>query len=174
MLKKGRFQLSWDLNLNQDPLEKTFGDIHLHSGSNNDPNVGQFVDVLKNGIISGLTFRGLHNTNCEDASGRSTIFLWGIWCFCTTSTHKSGYWNRWCCSSLCYIASKAGGNDHVWQETLWVACVSGTIARRDMSHPHWWLSHIPSGVTDQCFHVFQRVRGGQTVSNLSFCKVGRD
>jgi hypothetical protein len=28
--------------------------------------VGQLIDVLKTGIISGLTFRGLSNTNCED------------------------------------------------------------------------------------------------------------
>jgi hypothetical protein len=33
---------------------------------NSDPNVGQLVDVLKTGIISGLTFRGLSNTDCED------------------------------------------------------------------------------------------------------------
>jgi len=38
----------------------------LHNGSNNDPNVGQMIDVLKNGIIRGHTFRGMSNINCED------------------------------------------------------------------------------------------------------------
>jgi len=42
-------------------VKYSFGVIHWHSASNNDPNVGQFVDVLKTDIISGLTFRGLSN-----------------------------------------------------------------------------------------------------------------
>jgi hypothetical protein len=33
-------------NLNQDVLENTYGVIHLHCGSNNNPSVGQFVDAL--------------------------------------------------------------------------------------------------------------------------------
>ena len=41
----------------------------------------------------------------------------------------------------------------------------------------WWLqnmSHIASDVVNQCLHIFQRVQGRQTVSNLSFWKTGRD
>jgi hypothetical protein len=40
----------------------------LYYGSNDDPTVGQFVlvDTLKTGIISGLAFRGLCGTDCED------------------------------------------------------------------------------------------------------------
>ena len=52
-------------SLNQDPLENTFGVIHLHCGSNNNPTVGQYVDALKTSIISGLAYTGLHNANCE-------------------------------------------------------------------------------------------------------------
>jgi hypothetical protein len=51
--------------LNQDPLENTFGVIHLHCGSNNNPAVGQFVDTLKTSIIKGLAYAGLRNANCE-------------------------------------------------------------------------------------------------------------
>jgi hypothetical protein len=44
----------------------TFGVIRLYCGSNDNPTVGQFVDVLKTSIISGLAFGGLCGTNCED------------------------------------------------------------------------------------------------------------
>jgi hypothetical protein len=53
-------------NLNQDPLENTFGVIRSYCGSNDDPTVGQFIDALKTSIINGLSFRGLHGTNCKD------------------------------------------------------------------------------------------------------------
>jgi hypothetical protein len=53
-------------NLNQDALENTFGAIHLHCGSNNNPTVGQFVGALKTIIINGLAYRGLRDSNCED------------------------------------------------------------------------------------------------------------
>jgi len=61
-VERGRFPR----NLNQDLLENTFGVIHLHCGSNNNPSVGQFVDALKPSIINSLAFRDLRNTNCED------------------------------------------------------------------------------------------------------------
>ena len=51
-------------SLNQDPLENTFGVIHLHCGSNNNPTVGQFVDALKTSIINGLAYKGLLNAKC--------------------------------------------------------------------------------------------------------------
>jgi len=47
-------------------LENTFGAIHLHCGSNNNPSVGQFVDALKTVIINGLSYRGLLDLNFED------------------------------------------------------------------------------------------------------------
>jgi len=66
VLKKAGFKYLETRNLNQDPLENTFGVICLHCGSNNNPTVGQFVDRLKTSIIKGLAFRDLRNTNCED------------------------------------------------------------------------------------------------------------
>ena len=65
MLRKAGFKYLETRNLNQDPLENTFGVIRLHCGSNNNPTVGQFVDALKTSIINGLAFRALSNTNCE-------------------------------------------------------------------------------------------------------------
>ncbi|PNF32279.1 hypothetical protein B7P43_G16945 [Cryptotermes secundus] len=65
-LKEAGFQYLHTRNLNQDPLENTFGAIHLNCGSNSNPTVGQFVDALKTSIINGLAFRGLGETNCED------------------------------------------------------------------------------------------------------------
>jgi hypothetical protein len=38
----------------------------LYYSLNNNSIVGQFVDALKTSIISGLTFRGLYQANCED------------------------------------------------------------------------------------------------------------
>ena len=65
MLKEVGFTYLETQNLNQDPLENTFGVISLHCGSNN-PNVGQFADALNTSIINGFAFRVLRNTNCED------------------------------------------------------------------------------------------------------------
>jgi len=65
MLKEAGFKYLETRNLNQDPLENTFGVISLHCGSNN-PNVGQFADALNTSIINGFAFRVLRNTNCED------------------------------------------------------------------------------------------------------------
>jgi hypothetical protein len=45
-------------NLNQDALKITFGAIHLHCGSNNNPS-----NTLKTVIINGLTYRSLYGTN---------------------------------------------------------------------------------------------------------------
>ena len=50
--KKASFKYLETWTLIRTPLENTFGVIHFHSGSNSYPNVGQFVDVLKTGIIS--------------------------------------------------------------------------------------------------------------------------
>ncbi|XP_023725513.1 uncharacterized protein LOC111874333 [Cryptotermes secundus] len=66
MLKEAGFEYLHTRNLNQDPLENTFGAIHLNCGSNNNPTVGQFVDALKTSIINGLAFKGLREINCED------------------------------------------------------------------------------------------------------------
>ncbi|XP_033609559.1 uncharacterized protein LOC111870082 isoform X2 [Cryptotermes secundus] len=65
-LKEAGFKYLHTRNLNQDPLEDTFGAIHLNCGSNNNPTVGQSVDALKTSIINGLAFRVLGGTNCED------------------------------------------------------------------------------------------------------------
>jgi hypothetical protein len=52
-------------SLNQDSFKNTFGVIHLHCGSNNNPIVGQFVDSLKTSIIYGLAYTGLE-TEADD------------------------------------------------------------------------------------------------------------
>ena len=64
-LKSADFDYLEARSLNQDPLENTFGVIHLHCGSNNNPSVGQFVDALKTSIMNGLACTGLCNANCE-------------------------------------------------------------------------------------------------------------
>ena len=64
-LRSAGFHYLETRSLNQDPLENTFGVIRLHCGSNNNPTVGQFVDVLKTSIINGLVYKGLCNANCE-------------------------------------------------------------------------------------------------------------
>lgn len=50
--------------LNQDPLENCFGCIRYHCGSNDNPNVIQFISGIKTAIISNLRNTG-HRTNCE-------------------------------------------------------------------------------------------------------------
>jgi hypothetical protein len=50
----------------QVPIENTFGAIHSCYCSNDNPTVGEFVGALKTSIISGLAFKGLHETDCED------------------------------------------------------------------------------------------------------------
>jgi len=74
MLKRAGFDYLETQSLNQYPLENTFGVIHLHCGSNNNPSVGQFVDSLKTSIISGLVHTCLHNANCEANDHRSLSF----------------------------------------------------------------------------------------------------
>ena len=64
-LKRAGFYYLETQSQNQDPLENTFSVIHLHCGSNSNPNVGQFVDALKTSTIIGLVYTGLHNANCE-------------------------------------------------------------------------------------------------------------
>ena len=66
MLKEAGFKYLETRNLNQDPLENTFGVISLHCGSNNIPTVGQFADALNTSIINGFAFGDLRNTNCGD------------------------------------------------------------------------------------------------------------
>jgi hypothetical protein len=65
-VKENKFKYLETRNLNQDALENTFGAIRLHCGYNNNPSVGQFVDVLKTFNINGLAYRGLLDPNCED------------------------------------------------------------------------------------------------------------
>ena len=40
--------------------------LFIHTGSNSNLTVGQFVDALKTVIINGLAYRGLLDPNCED------------------------------------------------------------------------------------------------------------
>ncbi|PNF26771.1 hypothetical protein B7P43_G18200, partial [Cryptotermes secundus] len=56
-LKDLGFEYLHTQNLNQDPLENTFGAIRLNCGSNNNPTGGQFVDALKTSIINGLALQ---------------------------------------------------------------------------------------------------------------------
>jgi hypothetical protein len=65
-VKEAGFKCLLTRNLNQEPLENTFGAIHSYYCSNNNPTVGHFVDALKTSIINGPAFRGLCETNCED------------------------------------------------------------------------------------------------------------
>jgi hypothetical protein len=46
-VKKSGFKYLETRNLNQDPLENTFGAIRFHCVSNNNPTVGQIVIALK-------------------------------------------------------------------------------------------------------------------------------
>jgi len=48
-------------NLIQDALENTFSAILLHCGSNNNPS-----NAPKTVIITGLVYRSLNDSNCED------------------------------------------------------------------------------------------------------------
>jgi hypothetical protein len=65
-MQEASFKCLHTRNLNQDPLENIFGAIRSYSVSNNNSTVGLFVDALKTSIISGLAFRGVCETNCED------------------------------------------------------------------------------------------------------------
>ena len=49
-----KFKFLETRNLNRVDLEKTFGVIHLHCGSNSNPSVGQFVGALKTVTIAFL------------------------------------------------------------------------------------------------------------------------
>jgi hypothetical protein len=59
-VKKAGFRYLHTRNLNQVHIENTF---HSHCCSNDNPTVGEFTGALKTSIISGLAFRGLHETN---------------------------------------------------------------------------------------------------------------
>jgi hypothetical protein len=61
-VKKAGFNCLNTQNLNQDPLENTFGDIRSYCNCNSNPTVGQLVDALASSIAL------LCGTNCEDDS----------------------------------------------------------------------------------------------------------
>jgi hypothetical protein len=119
----------------KDPLENTFGIIRLHCGSNSNPTVGQFVDVLKTSIINGLAYTGLHNANCE---GEDTELLDDLHSLLKESSASrpnpsTSHGRETIHDGLCgsHIA------EHVQQEVndvemdlFSVAYVSGIIARR--------------------------------------------
>jgi hypothetical protein len=65
-VKEARFNCLHTQNLNQDPLENTFGDIRSYCICNSNPTVGQFVDEMTTSIVNGLAYRGLCGMNCED------------------------------------------------------------------------------------------------------------
>jgi hypothetical protein len=52
--------VKWQVSSNS--LENTFYAVHFYSDSNSNLIMGQFIDVLKASIISGLPFRGLCDT----------------------------------------------------------------------------------------------------------------
>lgn len=62
---KSRLQLSSDPKPQSGSLWEHFW-CYVHCGSNNNPIVGQLVDVLKSNAINGLDVKDLSNTNCED------------------------------------------------------------------------------------------------------------
>ena len=88
-VEKCRFNYLETQSLNQDPLENTFGVIHLHCDSNDSPTVGQFVDALKTSIINGLACTGLHNANCE---GDDTEFLDNLHSLLKESSASIPWW----------------------------------------------------------------------------------
>jgi hypothetical protein len=53
-VKGAGFKCLHTWNLNQDPLENTFGDIRSYCGCNSNPSVGQFLDALKANTVNGL------------------------------------------------------------------------------------------------------------------------
>jgi hypothetical protein len=81
-LKSAGFHYLETRSLNQGPLENTLGVIRLHCGSNNNPNVVQFVDALKASIINGLAYTSPRNANCEGDDNqlleKSTFLAHGI------------------------------------------------------------------------------------------------
>ena len=79
-MRSGGFDYLETRSLNEDPLENTFGVIRLHCGSNNKPNLRQFLDALKTSIINGLAYTGLRNANCE---GVMTQSFWMIYIPCS-------------------------------------------------------------------------------------------
>jgi hypothetical protein len=64
-VKVAGFKCLHNQNLNQDPLENTFGVIRIYCGCNSNPTVAQFVDAPKICIVNGLAFRGFCGTNCD-------------------------------------------------------------------------------------------------------------
>ena len=71
-MKRTDFDCLETQSLNQDPLDSTFGVLHLYCGSKNNPTVRHYVDDLKSGIINGLVCTVMHNVYCE---GDNTALL---------------------------------------------------------------------------------------------------
>jgi hypothetical protein len=88
-VKKAGFKCLHTQRLNQDPLENTFGAIHLYCGSNDNPNVGLFADALKTSIVNGLAFRGFCGTNCEDDGATLLDNLQSFWAPDTASRNPT-------------------------------------------------------------------------------------
>jgi hypothetical protein len=108
-----KFKLLVTRNLNQDALENTFGAIHLHCGSNNNPFVGQFVNDLKPVIINVLTFRCLLYSNCKNDG---TTVLDNLHFFlktsCVSSSSPSTSHDRETANDVPYIVHMNTGRGH--------------------------------------------------------------
>jgi hypothetical protein len=124
-------------SLIQYPLENTFGAIRSYCGSNDNPTVGQIVDAQKTSIISGLAFRGLCETNCEDDGATLPDNLQSFRAPDTASRNPSTSHGKETPDDgpeRFHVAQQVqdifsavhAGNTEVFS----VACVSGTIARQ--------------------------------------------
>ena len=179
-LKEAGFKCLETRNLNQDPLENTFGVIRLHRGSNNNPTVGQFVDALKTSIINGLAFRDLRITNCEDNKAEHLDNLHSFLEKSDASVPNP--------STNHVTGTEGAAPIHVAEQVqeellncdmklLSVAYVSGFIARRVLRGINCvdFTTCLTSPMllgTNAFIHF--RVQGRQTVANLSFREAGRD
>lgn len=57
MNEEQKFKYLETRNSIRDALKNTFGVMHLHCGSNDNPSAGQFLNALKTVIINGLASR---------------------------------------------------------------------------------------------------------------------
>jgi hypothetical protein len=147
-------------------LENTFGVIHLHRGSNNNPTVGQFVDGLKTSIIDGLAYTGLCNTNCEDDDDNELLdnlhsFLKESYSYPSNPPTRHGRETFDDGVIGPYIAERVLCKKNAVNVNLFsVAYVSGFIARlvlHAVRCDDCKACLIRSDV-NQCFHIFQRIQ----------------
>jgi hypothetical protein len=170
-VKEAGFKCLHTQNRNQDPLENTFGAIRSYCVSNSNPTLRQSVDALKTNIISGLAFRGLCETNCNDDGG---TFLDNLQSLLTapnaSSPNPSGNHGKeapYDVPERFHVAHQVqkdiGTGVHIDDmEVFSVAFVGGSIARQVLHGVNcgackMCLSDFSSTAINQCLHIFQGV-----------------